>query len=161
MVFLYSKYCKYEVSHGFNIHLLYFFLQPLQDSLAPSSPQITSSPPFTPSLLSSVWIILQLIIFHISIPPSAHTDLSVKLSCVILSCHSSLEIRIRGSDGLFTEMRLEVSRWISPPHPPPSSPSFTLRPSCFAPSNLHRCGCWVAVLVPGGMWLMTILECHP
>lgn len=39
--------------------------------------------------LSPVWIILQLIIFHISIPPSAHTDLSLKLSCVIWSRHSA------------------------------------------------------------------------
>lgn len=67
---------------------------------------ITSSPLLHFSLLpfSPVWIILQLIIFHISIPPSAHTDLSLKLSCVIWSCHSRSGFGVWGSGGLFTEM---------------------------------------------------------
>lgn len=81
----------------------FIFLQPL---LPPSSPHITSPPLlYSPPLpFSPVWIILQLIIFHISIPPSAHTDLSVKLSCVIWSCHSGSGFRVWGFDGLFTEM---------------------------------------------------------
>lgn len=100
-------------------HIAYSWIS-LQPLLAPSSPRITFlSFPFFPSTLpiAPVWIILQLIIFHISIPPFSHTGLSVKLSCVIWSYHSRSGFRVPGSDGLFTEMWLEVSRWISPPHP--------------------------------------------
>lgn len=120
-----------------SVYSCIFLLQPL---LTPSSPWNHST---SPSPSSPVWIALQLIIFHISPPPAAHTDLPVKLSCVIWSCHScSWLSRVVGPVAclLWCDWRCQCQ--IRPPHPllTPFSPLLsTWKPCLLLPTRPRWC----------------------